>query len=119
VTFGLLDVVNIAHPVCIVLGAHAAYPPRTAFGLGPIATGLLIMPLCFLPAGPFEGIRRRPAHRSPRPANAAGDRQPGDHAYPRGGHASQNVEGMILPSVGCGDSDVPLRGVGKQLVLQC
>ena len=47
-TFGLLDVVNIAHPVFIVLGAYAAYAANSAFGLDPILTGLLFTPVFFL-----------------------------------------------------------------------
>jgi branched-chain amino acid transport system permease protein len=46
-TFGLLDVPNIAHPVFIVAGAYAAYVMNTAFALDPIVAGLLFTPLFY------------------------------------------------------------------------
>lgn len=47
VAFGLLDVVNIAHPVFVILGAYAAYATNSAFGLDPVLTGLLFTPVFF------------------------------------------------------------------------
>src|ERR1700752_4286018 len=47
-TFGLLDVVNIAHPAFVILGAYAAYAMNTSFGLDPILSGLIFMPLFYL-----------------------------------------------------------------------
>lgn len=46
--FGLLDVVNIAHPVFIILGSYLAYAANTAFGLDPILAGLIFTPPFFL-----------------------------------------------------------------------
>jgi branched-chain amino acid transport system permease protein len=48
VAFGLLDVVNIAHPAFVILGAYGAYVANSRFGLDPIVAGLLGMPLFFL-----------------------------------------------------------------------
>jgi branched-chain amino acid transport system permease protein len=48
VTFGLLDVVNIAHPVFIIAGAYAAYAMNTSFDLDPILAGLLFMPVFYV-----------------------------------------------------------------------
>ncbi len=48
VTFGLLDVVNIAHPVFVVLGSYAAYSMNEAFGFDPLFTGLLFAPGFFV-----------------------------------------------------------------------
>src|SRR5919201_6091258 len=48
VTFGLLDVVNIAHPVFVILGSYAAYAMNARFGFDPIAAGLLFTPVFFL-----------------------------------------------------------------------
>jgi len=48
VAFGLLDVVNIAHPVFVILGSYAAYVLNTSLGLDPIFTGLLFTPIFFL-----------------------------------------------------------------------
>jgi branched-chain amino acid transport system permease protein len=46
-TFGLLDVPNISHPVFMIAGAYAAYAMNTAFALDPIVTGLLFTPLFY------------------------------------------------------------------------
>ena len=48
IAFGLLDVVNIAHPVFVILGSYAAYVTNTAFGLDPIVAGVLITPVFYL-----------------------------------------------------------------------
>jgi branched-chain amino acid transport system permease protein len=47
VAFGLLDVVNIAHPVFVVLGSYVAYAMHTAVGLDPLVTGVLATPLFY------------------------------------------------------------------------
>src|SRR5262249_53023011 len=47
-TFGLLDVVNIAHPAFVILGAYAAYVMNSSLGLDPILTGVLFTPLFYL-----------------------------------------------------------------------
>jgi branched-chain amino acid transport system permease protein len=48
ITFGLLDVVNIAHPVFIILGSYAAFTLNNAYGLDPLLAGLLFAPVFFL-----------------------------------------------------------------------
>jgi branched-chain amino acid transport system permease protein len=48
VTFGLLDVVNIAHPVFVILGSYAAYEMNNAFGFDPLLTGLIFTPGFFV-----------------------------------------------------------------------
>ncbi len=48
VAFGLLDVVNIAHPVFVILGSYAAYAMNTSFGLDPILTGLIFTPVFYV-----------------------------------------------------------------------
>jgi len=48
VTFGLLDVVNIAHPVFVVLGAYTAFTLNGAFGLDPLLSGLVLAPAFFV-----------------------------------------------------------------------
>src|ERR671919_137797 len=48
VAFGLLDVVNIAHPVFVILGSYIAYVMNTSYDFDPILTGLLGTPLFFL-----------------------------------------------------------------------
>jgi branched-chain amino acid transport system permease protein len=46
-SFGLLEVANIAHPVFVIAGAYAAYAMNTAFGLDPIVVGLLFTPIFY------------------------------------------------------------------------
>ncbi len=46
-TFGLLDVVNIAHPAFVILGSYAAYVMNTSFGFDPILSGLVFTPLFY------------------------------------------------------------------------
>ena len=48
VTFGLLDVVNIAHPVFVILGSYTAFVLNDAYGLDPLLSGVLFAPLFFL-----------------------------------------------------------------------
>jgi branched-chain amino acid transport system permease protein len=48
VTFGLLDVVNIAHPVFVIAGAYAAYALNTSFGLDPLLAGLIFTPIFYV-----------------------------------------------------------------------
>ena len=48
IAFGLLDVVNIAHPVFVVLGSYAVYVTNEAFGLDPIVAGIVFTPLFYL-----------------------------------------------------------------------
>jgi branched-chain amino acid transport system permease protein len=46
-TFGLLEVANIAHPVFVIAGAYTAYMMNTAVGLDPVLTGLLFTPIFY------------------------------------------------------------------------
>jgi branched-chain amino acid transport system permease protein len=48
VVFGLLDVVNIAHPAFIILGSYAAYVMNASFGFDPILTGLIFTPVFYV-----------------------------------------------------------------------
>ena len=48
VSFGMLDVVNIAHPVFIILGGYGVYLLNGFLGLDPILAGLIFTPLFFL-----------------------------------------------------------------------
>jgi branched-chain amino acid transport system permease protein len=45
--FGLLDIVNIAHPVFVILGSYIAYTMNVSFGLDPILTGLVFTPIFY------------------------------------------------------------------------
>jgi branched-chain amino acid transport system permease protein len=48
VAFGMLDVVNIAHPAFVILGSYVAYILNLTFGLDPVVAGLLALPMFFL-----------------------------------------------------------------------
>src|SRR5260370_7377324 len=48
VSFGLLDVPNVAHPAIMVFGSYCTYVVVGRFGLDPIVAGLALTPLFFL-----------------------------------------------------------------------
>ena len=47
IVFGLLDIVNIAHPVFVVLGSYAVYALNSNLGIDPVLAGVLVAPLFF------------------------------------------------------------------------
>jgi branched-chain amino acid transport system permease protein len=47
VSFGLLDIVNIAHPAFVILGSYTAYAMNRFFGFDPLLTGLLFTPIFY------------------------------------------------------------------------
>jgi branched-chain amino acid transport system permease protein len=48
ISFGMLDVVNIAHPGFVILGSYIAYIVNERLGLDPIAVSIVLSPLFFL-----------------------------------------------------------------------
>src|SRR5689334_20329853 len=48
ITFGMLDIVNIAHPAFIMLGAFIAYIVNQTFGVDPVVVGVAFVPVFFL-----------------------------------------------------------------------
>ena len=48
ISFGILDIVNIAHPAFIILGSYVAYIVNSQFGLDPIITSIIALPLFYL-----------------------------------------------------------------------
>lgn len=48
ISFGMLDVVNIAHPGFIILGSYIAYIVNSRYGFDPIAVAVILSPLFFL-----------------------------------------------------------------------
>jgi len=44
ISFGILDIVNIAHPGFIILGSYIAYIANDRLGIDPIATGIIVLP---------------------------------------------------------------------------
>lgn len=47
IAFGILDIVNIAHPAFIILGSYIAYIVNTSFGIDPILVSILMLPAFF------------------------------------------------------------------------
>ena len=48
ISFGMLDIVNIAHPAFILLGSYIAYTANTVFGIDPILASLMALPAFYL-----------------------------------------------------------------------
>ncbi|HTR82858.1 MAG TPA: branched-chain amino acid ABC transporter permease [Reyranella sp.] len=48
ISFGLLDIVNIAHPAFILLGSYVAYLANVYLGLDPILATVIAMPFFYL-----------------------------------------------------------------------
>ena len=47
ITFGQLDIVNIAHPAFVIVGSYTAYIINENFGFDPILAGVLATPFFF------------------------------------------------------------------------
>ncbi len=47
IAFGILDIVNIAHPAFIILGAYMAYLANTQFGVDPIVASMVALPVFY------------------------------------------------------------------------
>src|SRR5260370_20508213 len=55
ISFGMLDIVNIAHPAFIILGSYIAYIVNSRFGIDPIVTSIVMMPAFYvLGAGIYQ-----------------------------------------------------------------
>jgi len=53
--FGILDIVNIAHPAFIILGSYVAYIVNVSFGFDPILTSIVVTPAFYaLGAGIYQ-----------------------------------------------------------------
>src|ERR1700675_3247022 len=44
ISFGMLDVVNIAHPAFIILGSYIAYIVNQRLGIDPIVVSIVVLP---------------------------------------------------------------------------
>ena len=51
-SFGILDIVNIAHPAFIILGSYVAYIVNAKLGIDPIVTSIIMLP-AFYALGAF------------------------------------------------------------------
>ncbi len=47
-SFGILDIVNIAHPAFIILGSYVAYIANATFGIDPIVAAIIAIPLFYV-----------------------------------------------------------------------
>jgi branched-chain amino acid transport system permease protein len=47
ITFGQLDIVNIAHPAFVIVGSYIAWILNSRFGLDPVLVGVLAAPIFF------------------------------------------------------------------------
>ncbi len=48
ITFGQLDIVNIAHPTFVILGSFVAYIVNENFGIDPVLIGVVFLPVFYL-----------------------------------------------------------------------
>ena len=48
ISFGMLDIVNIAHPAFIILGSYTAYIANSVFGFDPILSSIVLLPAFYL-----------------------------------------------------------------------
>jgi branched-chain amino acid transport system permease protein len=48
ITFGQLDIVNIAHPAFVVVGSYIAWILNSRFGLDPVLVGVIVAPVFFV-----------------------------------------------------------------------
>jgi branched-chain amino acid transport system permease protein len=48
ISFGMLDIVNIAHPAFILLGSYAAFIGNTVFGIDPLLAAVIMLPVFYL-----------------------------------------------------------------------
>ena len=47
ISFGMLDIVNIAHPAFIILGSYLAYIMNSRMGVDPVLVGILMLPVFY------------------------------------------------------------------------
>jgi branched-chain amino acid transport system permease protein len=47
IAFGILDIVNIAHPAFVILGSYLAYILNITFGIDPVVISILMLPVFY------------------------------------------------------------------------
>src|SRR5579863_1745713 len=47
ISFGMLDIVNIAHPAFIILGSYTAYIINATYGIDPIVAAIIMLPVFY------------------------------------------------------------------------
>jgi branched-chain amino acid transport system permease protein len=48
ISFGILDIVNIAHPAFVIVGCYTAYILNASFGLDPVLAGIVALPFFYI-----------------------------------------------------------------------
>ena len=48
ITFGQLDIVNIAHPTFVIFGSYVAFIVNENFGFDPVLIGVVFVPVFYL-----------------------------------------------------------------------
>ncbi len=48
ISFGMLDIVNVAHPSFVILGSYLAYAANASLGLDPLLAGTALLPVFYL-----------------------------------------------------------------------
>src|SRR5215470_10348579 len=48
ISFGMLDIVNIAHPGFVILGSYLAYISNSMMGLDPVVAAIAMLPLFYV-----------------------------------------------------------------------
>ncbi len=48
ISFGMLDIVNIAHPAFIIIGSYITYVVSASFGIDPIVVSVLALPAFYV-----------------------------------------------------------------------
>jgi branched-chain amino acid transport system permease protein len=56
ISFGILDIVNIAHPAFIILGSYLAYIVNSRFGLDPVLVSIIMLPAFYALGSAIYGI---------------------------------------------------------------
>lgn len=51
IAFGMLDIVNIAHPAFIIVGSYIAYIVNANFGIDPIIVSIIVLPAFYILGG--------------------------------------------------------------------
>src|SRR4051794_41648218 len=60
IAFGMLDIVNIAHPAFIMMGAFIAYFFNTSYGVDPLLACIIAAPFAYIGGG----VMYRPSYFS-------------------------------------------------------
>src|ERR1700744_894171 len=48
ISFGMLDIVNIAHPAFVILGSYTAYIASNVFKMDPIVASIILLPAFYV-----------------------------------------------------------------------